>query len=57
MQKITKLNLYLSEYQYPKLCLVADSLGKTPEEVANESVYSYLSIVDPFAEDEEEEEL
>lgn len=53
---ITKLDLYLNEYQYEKLCLVAESLNKTPEEVANESVYSYLAIVDPFAEDEDFEE-
>ena len=52
---ITKLNLYLSEYQYSKLCLVAESLNKSPEEVANEAVYSYLAIVDPFATDEEDE--
>ena len=56
MSKITKLNLYLSEYQYEKLCLVASSLNKTPEEVANNAVYGYLAIVDPFATDEEYEE-
>lgn len=53
MGKITKLNLYLSEYQYEKLCAVAASLGKDPEEVANDAVYSYLAIVDPAAEDED----
>lgn len=51
---ITKLDLYLNEFQYEKLCLVADSLNKSPEEVANEAVYSYLAIVDPYAEDDEE---
>lgn len=53
MRKIIKLNVYLNEYQYAKLCNVAASLGKEPEEVANESVYSYLAIVDPAAEDED----
>ena len=51
MADITKLDLYLNERQYHKLCLVADSQGKTPEQVANEAVYSYLSIVDPSAVD------
>ena len=54
MQKITKLNVYLNEYQYAKLCAVAASLGKDPEEVANDAVYSYLAIVDPYAVDEED---
>lgn len=53
MRKITKLNVYLNEYQYDKLCAVAASLGKEPEEVANDAVYSYLAIVDPAAEDED----
>ena len=56
MRKITKLNVYLNEYQYDKLCAVAASLGKDPEEVANDAVYSYLAIVDPYAVDEEDEE-
>lgn len=51
MANITKLNLYLSETQYQKLCLVAESHNKTPEEVANNAVYGYLSIVDPYAVD------
>lgn len=54
MSKIYKLDLYLSEEQYNKLCLVASSLNKEPEEVANNAVYGYLSIVDPYAVDEEE---
>ena len=49
MTNITKLNLYLNEKQYNKLCLVAESEDKSPEEVANNAVYSYLAIVDPFA--------
>lgn len=53
MRKITKLNVYLNEYQYDKLCAVAASLGKDPEEVANDAVYSYLAIVDPADEDED----
>lgn len=53
MREITRLNLYLSEEQYHKLCLVAESLNKTPEEVANEAVYGYLAIVDPYAVDED----
>lgn len=56
MRKITKLNVYLNEYQYDKLCAVAASLGKEPEEVANDAVYSYLAIVDPYAVDEEDNE-
>lgn len=56
MRKITKLNVYLNEYQYAKLCAVAESLGKDPEEVANNAVYSYLAIVDPAAEDDEDDE-
>ena len=51
MASITKLNLYLNEKQYRKLCLVAESENKSPEEVANNAVYSYLAIVDPFAVD------
>ena len=51
MSNITKLNLYLNEYQYKKLCQLAETSGKTPEQVANESIYSYLAIVDPFAVD------
>lgn len=51
---ITKLDLYLNEFQYQKLCLVAESLNKSPEQVANEAVYSYLAIVDPYATDDEE---
>lgn len=53
MSNITKLNLYLSKSQYQKLCLLADTLGRDPEEVANNAVYGYLAIADPFAEDRE----
>ena len=49
MANITKLNLYLNEEQYRKLCLIAESENKSPEEVANNAVYGYLAIVDPFA--------
>ena len=51
MANITKLNLYLNDEQYQKLCLVAESENKSPEEVANNAVYGYLAIVDPFAKD------
>ena len=53
MAEITKLNLYLNDKQYQKLCLVAEMTNKSPEEVANNAIYSYLAIVDPFAEDRE----
>lgn len=53
MADITKLNLYLNEKQYRKLCLVAETENISPEEVANNAVYGYLAIVDPFAEDRE----
>lgn len=43
----TKLDIYLDEYQYKKLCAVAASLHKSPEEVANNAVTGYLSIVEP----------
>lgn len=55
MNEITRLGLYLNELQYAKLCEVAAISGKTPEEVANNVIYGYLAIVDPYAEDEEEE--
>ncbi len=55
MNKIIKLDLYLNEDQYNKLCLVANALNKEPEEVANNAVYGYLSIVDPYAVDEDED--
>ena len=55
MADVTKLNLYLSELQYQKLCLLADSLNKDPEEVANNAVYSYLAIADPFTDNEDRE--
>jgi hypothetical protein len=51
MSKIKKLDLYLSEPQYEKLLILADQKGITPEEAANEVVYSYLAIVDPAAVD------
>ena len=54
MREITKLNVYLNEEQYAKLCLVAASLNKDPEQVANEAVYAYLAIVDPYATDEDD---
>lgn len=55
MANIEKLNLYLSEAQYRKLCLLANSLGREPEEVANDAVYGYLAITDPFAANDDQE--
>lgn len=49
MAEITKLNLYVNENQYNKLCLLAEQKGVEPEQIANEAVYSYLAIVDPFS--------
>ena len=49
MAEIKKLNLYLSEHQYRKLCILAEMKGVEPEQVANETVYHYLAIVDPYA--------
>lgn len=47
-QNILKTN----EYQYHKLCAVAASLHKSPEEVAQNVLIGYLAIVEPAAEDE-----
>ena len=52
----TKLNVYLDEYQYHKLCAVAASLHKSPEEVAQNVLIGYLAIVEPVPEDETENE-
>lgn len=52
----TKLDIYLDEYQYHKLCAVADSLHKRPEEVAQNVLIGYLAIVELAAEDEPESE-
>ena len=49
MSEITKLELYLSEYQYRKLNQLSFKKDKSPEEIANEAVYGYLAIVDPFS--------
>lgn len=43
----TKLNVYLDKYQYHKLCAVAASLQKSPEEVAQNVLIGYLAIVEP----------
>ena len=51
MSKIKKLDLYPSGPQYEKLLLLAEQKGVTPEEAANEVIYSYLAIVDPAAVD------
>lgn len=51
MAEIIKLNLYLNEKQYRKLCLVAESENTSPEEIANKTVYGQLAIADPFAVD------
>lgn len=48
-REITKLNLYVNEEQYKKLCILAEQKGVEPEQIANEAVYGYLAIVDPFA--------
>ena len=47
MQELVKLDIYLDPYQYKKLCAVATQLHKRPEEVANNAVTGYLSIVEP----------
>ena len=48
-KNITKLNLYVNEEQYRKLCVLAERKGVEPEQIANEAVYGYLAIVDPYA--------
>ena len=48
-----KLSVYLDNYQYRKLCSVASSLHKSPEQVANNVVTGYLSMVDPVPPDVE----
>lgn len=53
MAEITKYNVYLNESQQRKLDLLAFTTGKSPEEIVNNSVYGYLAIVDPLAEDTE----
>lgn len=37
-----KLNLYLNDSQYEKLCILADERGEEPEEYANERFYDLL---------------
>lgn len=49
MAEIRKLDLYVNEDQYHKLCLLATQKGVDPEQIANEAIYSYLAIVDPCA--------
>ena len=53
MAEITKYNVYLNESQNSKLNLIANAQGKDHEEIINNSVYSYLLIADPFAEEKE----
>ena len=53
MQELVKLDIYLDKYQHKKLCSVAASLHKKPEEVANNIVTGYLSMVDPVPPDVE----
>ena len=53
MAKITKYNVYLNENQNSKLNMLAATTGRAPEELVNNAVYSYLAIVNPFAEDKE----
>ena len=56
MSGITKLNLYLSELQYDKLRVLAEQKGVSPEQAANEILYSYLAMTDPMAVDAENTE-
>lgn len=37
-----KLNLYLNDSQYEKLCILAEECGEEPEEYANERFYTLL---------------
>ena len=37
-----KLNLYLNDNQYRKLCILAEEYGEEPEEYANERFYDLL---------------
>ncbi len=37
-----KLNLYLNDNQYDKLCILAEEYGEEPEEYANERFYDLL---------------
>ncbi len=37
-----KLNLYLNDNQYSKLCILAEEYGEEPEEYANERFYDLL---------------
>lgn len=37
-----KLNLYLNDSQYEKLCILAEEHGEEPEEYANERFYDIL---------------
>lgn len=46
---IRKMNLYVNDDQYEKLLILAEQKGVEPEQIANEAVYGYLAIVDPFA--------
>ena len=37
-----KINIYLNDSQYEKLCILAEKEGFEPEEYANEKFYSLL---------------
>lgn len=39
-----KLNLYLNDSQYEKLCILAEEAGEEPEEYINERAYLMLLI-------------
>lgn len=56
MSGITKLNLYLSELQFDKLRVLAEQKDVSPEQAANEILYSYLAMIDPMAMDAEDTE-
>ena len=51
MAEIKKLNLYLNDKQYEKLCALAEQKGVSPEHAANDALYGYLAVIDPFAPD------
>ena len=57
MQERVKLDIYLDAYQYKKLCAVAAQLHKSPEEVANNVVTGYISMLDPVPPDAKPETI
>lgn len=53
MNRKINIDLDLTEEQYTKLCIVARSLKKEPEEVLNNVVCGYLAIVEIDPTDDE----